>query len=203
MRDATVVFYTWVTLKNKKKRYIRESRIRLYFFHLQPQKLTAILLWHHAVHTTSWHLTTLSEVCCLHISGITAELIFTGWICKCDRRGGGLTAILWGIWCVVMLITASHHFHLSKSITAWWCIPNLSIPPSPTSSIYLPSVSPLCPIYFRWRCNMKQWCCRCDLWLQHPTSFVSPNSSFYPFLSCSIHPSISLSVCIYLFIYQE
>lgn len=107
-----------------------------------------------------------------------------------------LTGILCGIWCGVMLITAS-----SPNLSLVDDVPSLTPQTSqPLHLIYL-SISHLfphpCLIYFR--CNMKQWCCRWDLWLQHPTTSVSHNSSFYPFLSGSNHPSLSLSVFICLF----
>lgn len=118
----------------------------IYFFQLQQQKVAGKMSSckkHHAAHTPSWHLTIVSDVCCLHISAVPAERIRTGWLCRCDWRGGGITAILCGIWCVVMLITASHHFRLSKFITAWYIphtYPFLHTPPH--ISIYLASVSP-------------------------------------------------------------
>lgn len=81
------------------------------------------------------------------------------------------------------------------SLQIYHCLiypPHLSIPPHTTSYLYISRIRfPLCLIYFRWRCNMRRWCCWCDIRLQHPTSFVSHNLSFYPFHSRSIHPSIS------------
>lgn len=137
-------------------------------------------------------------MCRLHISAATAGLTSTGWICKYDR--GRLTAILCGIWCVVMLITASRHFHLSKFSTARWYIPR-------TYPSLHPHLSPicfplLCLIYLRGRCSMKQQCCRRDLRLQPPSPPNFCQSQFIILLiSLSLHPSISLAV--YLFIYGE
>lgn len=113
-----------------------------------------------------------------------------------ERGGGGLTAILRGTPCVV---NADYSIPPRPSLQTYRCSMTPSTP-TPTPSIFLPSVSPtLHLIYFRWSSNMKLWRCRCDLWLQHPTTPVSHNSSLHPPLSLPL----SLRLCIYLFIYQK
>lgn len=65
--------------------------------------------------------------------------------CKCDGRGGGLTAaLLCGIWCAAMLITASHH---PPSLRIYHCLMIYppSLPPPYPSPICSP---PLCLIYW-------------------------------------------------------
>lgn len=154
-------------------------------------------VWYRTVHTTLWRPTVSSHVCRLHISAATAGLTSTGWICKYDR--GRLTAILCGIWCVVMLITASRHFHLSKFSTARWYIPH-------TYPSLHPHLSPicfplLCLIYLRGRCSMKQQCCLCDLRLQPPRPQPPLLSvTIHHFTHFSLAPSIHLSHCLFVYL---
>lgn len=117
-----------------------------------------------------------------------------------EREGGGLTAILCGMRCVV---NADYSILPLPSLQTYRYSMTTASPstPTPTPSIFLPSVSPtLHLIYFRWSSNMKLWCCWCDLWLQHPTTSVSHNSSLYPFLSPSILLFLSLSRSVFVFI---
>lgn len=167
--------------------------------------------WQHNVGIMSQNMMTSCHlICYLHISVVTAEKIFTVWICKCDKRrrsgreeereGGGLTAILCGTRCVV---NADYSILPLPSLQTYRYSMTTASPstPTPTPSIFLPSVSPtLHLIYFRWSSNMKLWCCWCDLWLQHPTTSVSHNSSLYPFLSPSILLFLSLSRSVFVFI---
>lgn len=143
--------------------------------HAEATQLEIKMLWHHA----TCDIMTCRRLAWCMLFAHQADAAGGG--CKCDGRGGGLTAaLLCGIWCAAMLITASHH---PPSLQIYHCLMIYppSLPPPYPSPICSP---PLCLIYFGWSCNMKQQqqqqqrCCRCDLWLQTPTTFVSHNSSF-------------------------
>lgn len=131
------------------------------------------------------------------MTAVTAELIFTGWICRCDMRGGRLTVILCGIWCVVMLITALLHLHLSKFITAWWDTPLRPPSSSNLHLIYLSSAPP--PHLFCFRCNTEQQRCWCDLCSLPPILSVKIHHFIHVSCAVSIHLSLSSGfICLYM-----
>lgn len=96
------------------------------------------------------------------------------------------TATLCGIWCVVMLIAASHHFHLSKFITT----------PPPHPSIYLPSAS----LSYLLQVEMQHEAAALSAWSLIAVSHHFCQSHFIiSDAPLRLHPSIHLSVFICLF----
>lgn len=70
----------------------------------------------------------------------------------------------------VLLITTFQRLNLFQFIT-WWTPPP-SIHPLPSPSLP-PSLRPSIHPSIRWKCDMKQQCCRSNLWLQRANASVS------------------------------
>lgn len=107
--------------------------------HAEATQLEIKMLWHHA----TCDIMTCRRLAWCMLFAHQADAAGGG--CKCDGRGGGLTAaLLCGIWCAAMLITASHH---PPSLRIYHCLMIYppSLPPPYPSPICSP---PLCLIYW-------------------------------------------------------
>lgn len=104
--------------------------------HAEATQLEIKMLWHHA----TCDIMTCRRLAWCMLFAHQADAAGGG--CRCDGRGGGLTAaLLCGIWCAAMLITASHH---PPSLQIYHCL--MIYPPS-LHLIPLPSVLPLSVLF--------------------------------------------------------
>lgn len=127
--------------------------------------------------------------------------------CKCDGRGGGLTAaLLCGIWCAAMLITASHH---PPSLRIYHCL--MIYPPS-LHLIPLPSVLPLSVLFTlgeaaTWSSSSSSSVVVGVISDCRLPPLLSVTIHHFKHFSPSLHPSLALSAficcCFFLFNGEE